>query len=77
MTPLPKLGPPGPPGFSSYRCRSRASNRAVFALVFDPSLCVTAPRKKVGAFYLLVGEGGGQVQSFITAWTSSAYKCLR
>jgi hypothetical protein len=40
-----------PPGFSSHRCRSRASNRAFFALVFDvpspvtspPPLCVTGP----------------------------------
>jgi hypothetical protein len=44
MTPLRKLGPPsGPPGFSSYRCRSRASNRAFVALVFEIALHVTTP----------------------------------
>jgi hypothetical protein len=43
MTPLRKLGPPsGPLGFSSYRCRSRASNPAFFVLVFEVA-CVTAP----------------------------------
>jgi hypothetical protein len=32
--PLKTRTPSGPPGFSSYGCRSRASNRAFFALVF-------------------------------------------
>ena len=38
MTPPSKTRPPlRPPWFfTSYRCRSRASNRAFFALVFDP-----------------------------------------
>jgi hypothetical protein len=35
--------PSGPPGFSSYRCRSRAPNRAFFVLVFEVALHVTAP----------------------------------
>jgi hypothetical protein len=57
MTPLQKLGPPSDPSwfFTSYRCRSRASNRAFFAFAFEvalrvtaPPLCVTGP-KKVGA----------------------------
>jgi hypothetical protein len=45
MTPLSKTRLPlrSPLGFSGYRCRSRASNRAFFALVFDPPLCVTVP----------------------------------
>jgi hypothetical protein len=45
MPPLRKLGPPlRPPWFfTSYRCRSRASNRAFFALVFEVALRVTAP----------------------------------
>ena len=34
-----------PSFFPSYRCRSRASNRACFALVFDAPLCVTAPSR--------------------------------
>jgi hypothetical protein len=42
--PFKKLGPPsGPPGFSGYGCRSPASNRALFALVFEVALRVTAP----------------------------------
>jgi ABC-type uncharacterized transport system substrate-binding protein len=32
-----------PPGFFQLRCRSRASNRAFFALVFEVALRVTAP----------------------------------
>jgi hypothetical protein len=45
MTPLKKLRPPsGPPlVFSSYGCRSRASNRAFFVLVFGVALPVTPP----------------------------------
>jgi hypothetical protein len=43
-SPPQKLGPPsGPPDFSSHRCRSRASNPAFFALVFEVALRVTAP----------------------------------
>jgi len=59
MTPPSKTStpPPARPVFSSDKCRSRAPNRAFFALVFDVPLPVTAPsvmrnrspRKKVGA----------------------------
>jgi hypothetical protein len=62
MTPLKKLRPPsGPLVFSSYRCRSRASSRAFFALAFEVALRVTAPSVmrngssvKGGRLYLLV-----------------------
>jgi hypothetical protein len=45
MTPPQKTKTPLRPPlvFSSYRCRSRASSRAFFALVFEVALRVTAP----------------------------------
>jgi hypothetical protein len=61
MTPPSKTRTPlRPPWFfTSYRCRSRASNRAFFALVFEvalrvtaPPLCVTGPPQEGGRLYL-------------------------
>ena len=57
MTPPSKTRTPlRSPCFFQLRCRSRASNRAFFALIFQvalrvtaPPLYVTGPRKKVGA----------------------------
>jgi hypothetical protein len=56
--PVKNRDPPGtPPFLTSDRCRSRASNRAFFALAFEVALRATppsvmrngCPRKKVGA----------------------------
>src|SRR5215831_1939934 len=44
--------PAGPPFFTDDRCRSGASNRAFFALVFDPALCVTAPSQEGGRLFV-------------------------